>query len=373
MRRSDMAKGIGAYANRPGYFLGGMVGGAILGALVNKIQGKDPTRGAIFGGITGGLGGAFLKPGGFGAKYISGMKDGFGKTLLQMAAANPFKAATLGGGAMSYLAGDPEADRKKQEEAMMAEMEARRKRNEEMYSGYYNNPFEGYMAGAARGGLMKYARGGFAAGGQKPEGIASLDEGKEMAGLTDSDKSELQMLQMLRIITPSNDPKYKQIEDQIQKLMDKMNLDKTAMSPPHPDAEYKQLMDNFILENPGMQFDSLEDFKEYYMENADFLPSDNAARGGYKKLSYGGMTGNTVEGVTEMDMTAGGATNGPGTGTSDSIPAMLSDGEFVVTAKAVENLGGGNRMLGAKRMYQMMNSLDPNSQTPAEMMTAGRV
>ena len=152
-----------------------------------------------------------------------------------------------------------------------------------------------------------------------------------------------------------------------------MNLDKTAMSPPHPDAEYKQLMDNFILENPGMQFDSLEDFKEYYMENADFLPSDNAARGGYKKLSYGGMTGNTIEGVTEMDMTAGGATNGPGTGTSDSIPAMLSDGEFVVTAKAVENLGGGNRMLGAKRMYQMMNSLDPNSQTPAEMMTAGRV
>jgi hypothetical protein len=122
-----------------------------------------------------------------------------------------------------------------------------------------------------------------------------------------------------------------------------------------------------------MQFDSLEDFKEYYMENADFLPSDNAARGGYKKLSYGGMTGNTIEGVTEMDMTAGGATNGPGTGTSDSIPAMLSDGEFVVTAKAVENLGGGNRMLGAKRMYQMMNSLDPNSQTPAEMMTAGRV
>ena len=132
-------------------------------------------------------------------------------------------------------------------------------------------------------------------------------------------------------------------------------------------------MDNFILENPGMQFDSLEDFKEYYMENADFLPSDNAARGGYKKLSYGGMTGNAGEGVTEMDMTAGGATNGPGTGTSDSIPAMLSDGEFVVTAKAVENLGGGNRMLGAKRMYQMMNSLDPNSQTPAEMMTAGRV
>ena len=30
---------------------------------------------------------------------------------------------------------------------------------------------------------------------------------------------------------------------------------------------------------------------------------------------------------------------GPGTGTSDSIPALLSDGEFVFTAKAVKNIG----------------------------------
>ena len=58
-------KGIGAYQNRPGYFMGGMIGGAILGALVNKIQGKDWKRGAIFGGLTGGLGswaGTALKP-----------------------------------------------------------------------------------------------------------------------------------------------------------------------------------------------------------------------------------------------------------------------------------------------------------------------
>ena len=37
---------------------------------------------------------------------------------------------------------------------------------------------------------------------------------------------------------------------------------------------------------------------------------------------------------------AGGAVAGPGTGTSDSIPAMLSDGEFVMTAKAVRGMGG---------------------------------
>jgi len=49
---------------------------------------------------------------------------------------------------------------------------------------------------------------------------------------------------------------------------------------------------------------------------------------------------------------------GPGTGTSDDIPAMLSDGEFVMTAKAVRNAGGGSRKEGAKNMYKMMKSLE---------------
>tara|TARA_R100000278_G_scaffold112079_1_gene89770 strand:- start:286 stop:1350 length:1065 start_codon:yes stop_codon:yes gene_type:complete len=49
---------------------------------------------------------------------------------------------------------------------------------------------------------------------------------------------------------------------------------------------------------------------------------------------------------------------GRGTGTSDDIPAMLSDGEFVMTAKAVRNAGGGSRKVGAKNMYKMMKSLE---------------
>ena len=55
---------------------------------------------------------------------------------------------------------------------------------------------------------------------------------------------------------------------------------------------------------------------------------------------------------------AGGEVNGPGTGTSDSVPARLSDGEFVVTAKAVRGAGGGDRDVGAARMYDMMSQLE---------------
>jgi hypothetical protein len=54
----------------------------------------------------------------------------------------------------------------------------------------------------------------------------------------------------------------------------------------------------------------------------------------------------------------GGEIVGPGTSTSDSIPAMLSDGEFVMNARAVQGAGGGDRKEGAKRMYAMMKKFE---------------
>jgi len=53
-----------------------------------------------------------------------------------------------------------------------------------------------------------------------------------------------------------------------------------------------------------------------------------------------------------------GAIAGPGTGTSDDIPAMLSDGEFVMTAKAVRGAGNGSRKQGVKKMYDMMRAFE---------------
>jgi hypothetical protein len=37
---------------------------------------------------------------------------------------------------------------------------------------------------------------------------------------------------------------------------------------------------------------------------------------------------------------------------------MLSDGEFVFTAKAVRGAGGGSRRAGAKKMYALMKALE---------------
>ena len=64
------------------------------------------------------------------------------------------------------------------------------------------------------------------------------------------------------------------------------------------------------------------------------------------------------QGIDTLNAKAGGEVNGPGTGTSDSVPARLSDGEFVVTAQAVRGAGGGDRDVGAARMYDMMSQLE---------------
>ena len=75
------------------------------------------------------------------------------------------------------------------------------------------------------------------------------------------------------------------------------------------------------------------------------------------KLTYGQPSVVMAEGGV-LDLQGGGESKGPGTGTSDSIPAMLSDGEFVMTADAVRGAGGGDRREGAKKMYEAMDRLE---------------
>ena len=85
--------------------------------------------------------------------------------------------------------------------------------------------------------------------------------------------------------------------------------------------------------------------------------------GGVQGAQYGaqGMKSGGIADLPTKFPRKNGPINGPGTGTSDDIPAMLSDGEFVFTAKAVRNIGGGSRRLGAKRMYTMMKALEKRS------------
>ena len=81
--------------------------------------------------------------------------------------------------------------------------------------------------------------------------------------------------------------------------------------------------------------------------------------------------------MTTKEFTGSGEVDGPGTGTSDSIPAMLSDGEFVFTAKSVKQIGVDklrNQMKKAEEEYdRAMNVQEANQTTTASepMMARG--
>jgi hypothetical protein len=114
------------------------------------------------------------------------------------------------------------------------------------------------------------------------------------------------------------------------------------------------------------------------------------ANGGIVALANGGMVppmmGGRMPNLSNQDMAyqmamqamrprprpyaMGGYVEGPGSGTSDSIPAKiyqdgqpvqeaaLSDGEFVMTERAVRGAGNGDPRAGAARMYEMMRKFE---------------
>jgi hypothetical protein len=92
---------------------------------------------------------------------------------------------------------------------------------------------------------------------------------------------------------------------------------------------------------------------------------------GERKYGMGGMGQNFMSyasgGISHLgDYSDGGRLlRGPGDGVSDSIPAMigkrqparLADGEFVVPARIVSELGNGSTEAGARKLYAMMDRI----------------
>jgi TP901 family phage tail tape measure protein len=114
---------------------------------------------------------------------------------------------------------------------------------------------------------------------------------------------------------------------------------------------------NFFMKNPGIGVTGKAISKDYgnisynKWNPATWANTDNLARlvkeNNLKKndaFTYKGKTykvTNTSGLVTadEIKMAAGGFVSGAGTGTSDSIPAMLSNGEYVINADSVKKYG----------------------------------
>jgi hypothetical protein len=120
----------------------------------------------------------------------------------------------------------------------------------------------------------------------------------------------------------------------------------------------------------GMEYIGDGDVIRFNIDNAhtyisDGLISHNSKKeGGLIKRRYaqGGIA--HLGGYSD----GGQLLKGPGDGVSDNIPATISgkqparlaDGEFVVPARIVSELGNGSTDAGARRLYEMMNRVQSN-------------
>ena len=112
------------------------------------------------------------------------------------------------------------------------------------------------------------------------------------------------------------------LEDEVEEVQEKMPEEENEML---PDEEMEQNFIDFIVDEALS-----EEEESMLMEQLEANP----------ELSM--VFDKVIEKASEF--TGAGPVDGPGTGTSDDIPARLSDGEFVFTAKAVEQIGADNLM-----------------------------
>jgi hypothetical protein len=148
----------------------------------------------------------------------------------------------------------------------------------------------------------------------------------------------------------------KQIED---------NFDEAAYLKAHPSVA-EELRTGKSVSGQPVLFTSGYDHYIKYGKAAGWEPTKKAAGGGIMGYAMGGMPGYALGGLGNLGGYSDGGRllKGPGDGVSDSIPATigrkqqparLADGEFVVPARIVSELGNGSTDAGAKKLYAMMD------------------
>jgi hypothetical protein len=210
------------------------------------------------------------------------------------------------------------------------------------YRDYVTNPYMTYPAYAAEGGLQtqNYASGDLVKYGlslleqpkSKGTSISARDPGDAYGGpgIVDYEKEYEGMSPIERT------------HAKMQALFGKRNAIKSVGSL------------GAISTDPAIiAMQSIEDEKQ--------KKAQSAKEGGLQGYALGGLSMGNLGGYSD----GGRLLKGPGDGVSDSIPASighkqparLAEGEFVIPARIVSELGNGSTDAGAKRLYAMMDRI----------------
>ncbi|MCY1439388.1 hypothetical protein D9M71_556220 [compost metagenome] len=122
-----------------------------------------------------------------------------------------------------------------------------------------------------------------------------------------------------------------------------------------------------------------EEWRKYMQVQVTLVPPDTS------KLKQAGDMVDGASGASAPSFATGGIVRGPGSGTSDSIWARISNGEGILTAKAVQHYGAGlvhqiNRLqlpgfagggVVGERFVPSVPAFDPSLSAPAQQAGGG--
>jgi len=140
------------------------------------------------------------------------------------------------------------------------------------------------------------------------------------------------------------------------------------MNEAETDMEMMAEEDQGLLEPMGMNEEPMNDMEDEDMGDMDAVVDVSALSEEEEKILDEAIEMHPeleaiIPKIVATEFTDDGEVEGPGTGTSDSIPALLSDGEFVFTAKAVKHLGVDRLR---KMMKQAEEAYDAGIKSQAE-------
>jgi len=143
-----------------------------------------------------------------------------------------------------------------------------------------------------------------------------------------------------------------------------------GLMPEPVNEQMSTLMDeNKEQENPEQNMIPDEEMEDNYLDFIiDEALSEEEEDMLMSKLEQDEQLSMLFDKVIEVasEFAGSGPVEGPGSGVSDSIPARLSDGEFVFTAKAAKEIG-------ADELMRMMKDAEANADARQEMQHGGDV
>ena len=98
------------------------------------------------------------------------------------------------------------------------------------------------------------------------------------------------------------------------------------------------------------------------IEEEDIRETQEVAGGGLMRTGYAMGTEHPIipsKDGQQLDMRDRGGYQPHGKAEKhDDVRALLAQGEFVMTSDAVKGMGGGDREVGAKKMYNLMHNME---------------